>query len=97
VLRDRYRRFGRDAESFIRDHWIELPASVPPIVIAHGTDPALNVRAAIKRMDGMGRFVGPDDVVVVKPQQVPGPCLGCFLEDLQCISQPTPEAGCCWA
>jgi uncharacterized protein (DUF362 family) len=64
---DRYRRFGRDAGSFIRDHRIELPASVPPIVIAHGADPALNVRAAIDRMGGMGRFVGPDDVVVVKP------------------------------
>ncbi len=64
---DRYRRFGRDAESFIRDHRIVLPASVPPMVIAHGTDPALNVRAAIDRMGGMGRFVGPDDVVVVKP------------------------------
>jgi len=64
---DRYRRFGRDAESIIRDHRIDLPASVPPIVIAHGTDPALNVRAAIDRMGGMGRFVGPDDVVVVKP------------------------------
>jgi uncharacterized protein (DUF362 family) len=64
---DRYRRFGRDAGSFIRDHRIELPASVPPIVIAHGADPALNVRAAIDRMGGMGRFVGPGDVVVVKP------------------------------
>jgi uncharacterized protein (DUF362 family) len=64
---DRYRRFGRDAESFIRDHRIELPASVPPIVIAHGADPALTVKAAIGRMGGMGRFVGPDDLVVVKP------------------------------
>ena len=64
---DRYRRFGRDAESFIRDHRVDLPASVPPMVIAHGTVPALNVRAAIDRMGGMGRFVGPDDVVLVKP------------------------------
>jgi uncharacterized protein (DUF362 family) len=64
---DRYRRFARDAEALIRDHRIELPASIPPIVIAHGTDPALNVRAAVDRMGGMGQFVGPDDVVVVKP------------------------------
>jgi uncharacterized protein (DUF362 family) len=64
---DRYRRFGRDAEAFIRDHRVELPASVPPIVIAHGADPAINVRTAIDRMGGMGRFIAPDDVVVVKP------------------------------
>jgi hypothetical protein len=64
---DRYRRFGRSADAFIRDHRVEMPTSVPPIVIAHGTEPALNVRAAIDRMGGMGRFVGPDDVVVVKP------------------------------
>lgn len=64
---DRYRRFGRDAESFIRDHRIELPPSVPPIVIAHGADPALTVRAAIDRMGGMGLYVGRDDIVVVKP------------------------------
>jgi uncharacterized protein (DUF362 family) len=64
---DRYRRFGRDADSYIRDHRVDLAASVPPIVIAHGTDPALNVRAAIDRLGGMDRFVGPDDVVVVKP------------------------------
>jgi len=64
---DRYRRFGRDAEFFIRDHRVELPISVPPIVITHGADPALNVRAAIQRMGGMSRFVGPEDIVVVKP------------------------------
>ncbi len=64
---DRYRRFGRDADATIRDHRIELSASVPPVVIAHGPDPALNVRTVIERMGGMGRFVGPGDVVVVKP------------------------------
>jgi uncharacterized protein (DUF362 family) len=64
---DRYRRFGRDADAFIHDHRVALPVSVPPIVIARGSDPALNVRAAIDRIGGMGRFVGPDDVVVVKP------------------------------
>jgi uncharacterized protein (DUF362 family) len=64
---DRYRRFGRDAEAFIRDHRIELPASVPPMAIVHGPDPAINVRTAVDRMGGMGRFVGQDDIVVVKP------------------------------
>lgn len=64
---DRYRRFGREAESFIRDHRVDLPPSVPPIIIAHGAVPALNVRAAIDRMGGMGRFVGPGDIVLVKP------------------------------
>jgi uncharacterized protein (DUF362 family) len=64
---DRYRRFGREAESFIRDHRVDLPASVPPIVIAHGAVPYLNVRTAIDRLGGMGRFVGPGDIVLIKP------------------------------
>lgn len=64
---DRYRRFGRIAESIILDHRIDLPASVPPVVIAHGTDPARNVRTVIERIGGMSRFVGRDDVVLVKP------------------------------
>jgi uncharacterized protein (DUF362 family) len=40
---------------------------LPPIVIAHGTVPALNVRAAIDRLGGIGQFVGPEDIVLVKP------------------------------
>jgi uncharacterized protein (DUF362 family) len=67
LLNDHRRRFWRNPESQIRDHRIELPSSVPPMVIAHGADPALNVRAAVGRIGGMGRFVAADDVVVVKP------------------------------
>ena len=60
-------RFGRDATVSIRDHRIELPATVPKMIVAEGADPALNVRAAIERLGGMKRFVGTDDVVVIKP------------------------------
>ncbi len=58
---------GRDASMSILDHRVVLPDSVPKMVVARGTDPALNVRAAVDRMGGMKRFIGPDDVVVVKP------------------------------
>jgi uncharacterized protein (DUF362 family) len=37
------------------------------MVIARGLDPALNVRAALERMGGMGRLLTRDDVVVIKP------------------------------
>jgi len=67
LLNDHRRRFWRRAEARIRDHRIELPSSLPQMVIAHGADPVLNVRSAIARMGGMGRFVAADDVVVVKP------------------------------
>jgi len=67
LLNDHRKRFWRETEAQIRDHRVELPTSVPPVVIAHGADPALNVRAAVDRMGGMSRFVGADDVVVVKP------------------------------
>ncbi len=64
---DHRQRFWRKAERGIRDHRIELPSSVPQMVVAHGADPALNVRSAIDRMGGMRRFVSSDDVVVIKP------------------------------
>jgi uncharacterized protein (DUF362 family) len=67
LIYDRRRRFGRSANLVIRDHRVELPASVPKMVIARGTDPALNVRAAIDRMGGMTRFINAEDVVVIKP------------------------------
>ncbi|KAA0253511.1 DUF362 domain-containing protein [Acidobacteria bacterium ACD] len=67
LLTDRYRRFVRRADHRIPDHRVDLPASVPRIVIARGVDPARNVRAAVERLGGMARFVGPGDVVVVKP------------------------------
>ncbi len=60
-------RFSRKAEHTIRDHRVAMTATVPQMVIARGPDPAINVRAALKRMGGMGRFVSRDDVVVIKP------------------------------
>ncbi|MCP4601390.1 MAG: DUF362 domain-containing protein [Proteobacteria bacterium] len=67
LLHDYWLRFGRDFEAKIRDHRVRLPSSLPRMVIAHGTDPALNVRAAIDRLGGIKQFVGADDVVVIKP------------------------------
>ncbi len=67
VSYDQYKRFGRDALRIIPDHRVKLPASTPKMVIARGADPVLNVRASVERLGGMGRFVTPNDVVVIKP------------------------------
>lgn len=67
LVYDQHQRFGREANGSIRDHRVELPASAPRMVIAHGTDPARNVRAAIERLGGMRQFVTPDDIVLIKP------------------------------
>lgn len=61
------RRFGRRAEAAIGDHRVELPSSLPRLVIARGPHPGRNARAAVERLGGMDRFVGPSDVVVIKP------------------------------
>lgn len=66
-LEDRYSRFVRRAEHQIRDHRIAPPATVPKLVVAHGQDATKNVRAVVEAMGGMSRYIGPDDVVVVKP------------------------------
>jgi uncharacterized protein (DUF362 family) len=49
------------------DRRVRLPAGKPPMVIAHGRDPAANVRAALEKMGGMGQFVRRGDKVVIKP------------------------------
>jgi len=67
LLYDHRSRFGRAAERTVADHRVELPATSPRMVIAHGEDPAVNVRAAIERLGGMSLFVTPADVVVIKP------------------------------
>jgi uncharacterized protein (DUF362 family) len=67
LLYDRRDRFGRQAERIIPDHRIVLPTALPRMVIARGTSPAMNVRAAVERLGGMSQFVTPADVVVVKP------------------------------
>ena len=64
---DRLKRFARRARASVSDHSVALPASSPRMVIARGVDPAVNVRAAVERLGGMGRLVTPADVVVVKP------------------------------
>ncbi len=67
VAEDRLSRFLRTAEHRVADHRVERPAAAPRMVIARGVDPARNVRAAVERLGGMASFVGPKDVVVVKP------------------------------
>jgi uncharacterized protein (DUF362 family) len=51
----------------VPDHRVRLPAGKPPMVIAHGRDPAANVRAVLEKMGGMRQFVGRGDKVLVKP------------------------------
>ncbi|MBI5480089.1 MAG: DUF362 domain-containing protein [Deltaproteobacteria bacterium] len=67
LLHDRNLRFARGAVRVIPDHRVALPAAAPRMVIARGPDPARNVRAAVERLGGMSQFVGPADVVVIKP------------------------------
>jgi uncharacterized protein (DUF362 family) len=67
LLHDRHLRFARGTVRVVPDHRVELPATTPRLVIARGVDPARNVRAAVERLGGMGAFVGPADVVVIKP------------------------------
>lgn len=67
LLYDQALRFGRDAEATIPDHRVAAGASTPRMVVARGTDPATNVRAALERMGGLRQFVTPADVVLIKP------------------------------
>jgi uncharacterized protein (DUF362 family) len=60
-------RFTRSAERVIADHRVTRLSTAPRMVVARGTDPARNVRAAVERLGGMSQFVGPADIVVVKP------------------------------
>lgn len=67
LLFDRGRRFWREPEGTIPDHRVELPSSLPRMVVAHGADPARNVRGALERLGGIERFVTAADVVLIKP------------------------------
>ena len=67
LIWDYRKRFGREALRVIADHRVALADSVPKMVICRGIDPALNVKAALDRMGGLGRFIDGNDVVVVKP------------------------------
>jgi uncharacterized protein (DUF362 family) len=66
-VEDRYSRFFRKAENEMRDHRVAPPPTTPRMVVAHGQDAAKNVRAVVARLGGMSPYIGPDDVVVVKP------------------------------
>jgi len=59
--------YFRDSKKAISDHRVRLPVGAPRMVIARGSRPAMNVRAAIEHMGTMSRFISPDDVVVIKP------------------------------
>ncbi|MBW2278292.1 MAG: DUF362 domain-containing protein [Deltaproteobacteria bacterium] len=67
LIHDHRQRFGREADKTIIDHRIDLPSTVPRMVVAHGSDPRNNVQAVLDRLGGMKRFIGKDDIVVVKP------------------------------
>ena len=67
IARGYYQRFSRDPLKKIVDHRVLLPSTVPRMVVVHGSDPAINVRAAIDRMGGIKKFITPNDIVVIKP------------------------------
>jgi uncharacterized protein (DUF362 family) len=67
MIYDRHQRFGRRTSGEIPDHRVELPSSLPRMVIVHGSDPAINVRAAIEQLGGMQLLLDKNDTVLVKP------------------------------
>ena len=50
-----------------RRQFIAPSATLPDLAVARGESPAGLVRAAVETVGGMGRFVSPGEVVVVKP------------------------------
>lgn len=64
---DRYSRFLRGAAYQIGDHRVAPATTTPRMVVARGQSAARNVRAVVERLGGMSQCIGPDDVVVVKP------------------------------
>lgn len=64
------RRFARPKKSKLRivpDFSVKMPTTSPQMVVARGPNPAANVRAAVERMGGMGRFVKKGERVLLKP------------------------------
>jgi uncharacterized protein (DUF362 family) len=51
----------------MRDHRVNLDAANERVFVAHGTDPARNLRALLERLGGLTRFVTKTDTVVIKP------------------------------
>ena len=50
-----------------RDYRVEEKKIYPQLAVARGKDADKMVRAAIDRIGGMGRFVGPGEKVLLKP------------------------------
>jgi uncharacterized protein (DUF362 family) len=50
-----------------RDHGVAATADLPAMVVVTGGEPAQLVQAALRELGGMGRFVSPGQVVLVKP------------------------------
>jgi uncharacterized protein (DUF362 family) len=67
AIYDHRQRFGREAVDLIPDHRVDLSAAIPSMVVARGSDPTVNARAAIERLGGMRRLLTPEDTVLVKP------------------------------
>jgi uncharacterized protein (DUF362 family) len=55
------------AEQGRRDHRVAADAQWPKLVVAQGAEPQSLVQKALEELGGMGRFVGKQDVVVIKP------------------------------
>jgi uncharacterized protein (DUF362 family) len=60
-------RERKEEERTIHDHRVNPTASTPQMVIARGADPSRNVAAALERLGGLGPFIAPEDIVVIKP------------------------------
>jgi uncharacterized protein (DUF362 family) len=55
------------AEQARRDHRTADSATLPHLSVVKGGEPAALVRKSLENLGGMRRFVGPSDVVVIKP------------------------------
>ena len=51
----------------MRDHRVKLGSVQSKLLIARGRDPALNVRAALSQLGGLGQFISKTDSVLIKP------------------------------
>jgi len=61
-------RFGRRGNGRrVGDHRVPDVPGRPPLVVAHGADPAVMVRAALASLGGIERFVKRGETVLVKP------------------------------
>jgi uncharacterized protein (DUF362 family) len=60
-------RDRRVRDRLVPDHRVKVPQGTPSLVIARGTEPARNVRAALDRMGGIRGFISKGDVVLIKP------------------------------